>query len=142
MKNIEKVESDIYEVSIDIQPEHFVSPLIEDGNISTEIGIEEEIAILQDMDQQELSRMIPGIHKQGLDYDGLKDSVVERAKQEIEIPKMDDELMLELTSFFKDLDSKIIQISGVADQYLSEGKPMTAQAGMEILKGNNNESAS
>ena len=137
--------SNIHEVTIDMHPEHFLSEDILDGEIVTELTVEDEIEVLQNMDQKELSRMIPGIHQQGLDYDGLKESVTIRAQQEIPIPdKIDSALEDELLSFFTDLDKKITQISGVADEHLKEGKPMTATEALQILnteiKENNNES--
>lgn len=125
------MENDIYEVTIDIQPEHIL-PAIETGEITTELSIEEEISILQDLDKTELSRMIPGIHKQGLDYDQLKDSITTRAQQKIEIPPMDEDLLAEMGDFFKTLDSQITAVMGI--EIKEEGKPVTAAEALLVMQ--------
>ncbi len=102
-------EAPIEKINITMIPvtdENLEEALQNDGVIKTEIGIEEEIEIFQNIDQRELSGMIPGIHKQGLDYDQVKDSVTLRATQALKekIVEPSEQEIQEMRKFFEELN--------------------------------------
>lgn len=92
---------------IPVTEENLEEALLNDGIIETEISIDEEIEILQGMEQRELSKMIPGIHKQGMDYEQLKESVVERAVQALPVLTPEEEEIEEMRKFFQELDTAV-----------------------------------
>lgn len=92
---------------IPVTAENLEEALLNDGIIQTEISIDDEIELLQGLDQSELSRMIPGIHKQGMDYDQLKESIVDRAIQALPVLTPEEAEIEEMRKLFQELDMAV-----------------------------------
>lgn len=72
------------------------------------LSLEEEISIFQEGDQREISGLIPGIHKQGLDIEQLKESLVVRTQEKIHVPdveELDEDTFNDLKAFFAELNT-------------------------------------
>jgi hypothetical protein len=72
------------------------------------LSLEEEISIFQNADQKEISGLIPGIHKQGLNIEQLKETLVIRAQEKIHVPgvdELDEDTINDLKAFFTELNT-------------------------------------
>jgi hypothetical protein len=113
MESITIIEQGVVQVEpmditlIPVTAENLEEALLNDGIIQTEISIDDEIELLQGLDQSELSRMIPGIHKQGINYDQLKESVVERALNALPVLTPEEAEIEEMRKFFQELDAAV-----------------------------------
>jgi hypothetical protein len=95
------------DVLLDVTEQNINEAIENNGSLSVELSINDEIELFQNMDRQELSGMIPGLHEQGLDYDKLKESVTQQAQTKIVIPTLDENTVNEFSDFLNSLNKQV-----------------------------------
>jgi formate dehydrogenase maturation protein FdhE len=95
------------EITMDITEDNLNEAMENDGKLVVQLSLDEEIELLQSIDKKELSGMIPSLHEQGLNYEQLKENITTEAQLKINLPEIDNNLIEELSDFFKSLDNQV-----------------------------------